>query len=1037
MPNDRRRSADLTDYAPSMPQGHAFLTIVDAACLDDVQRRGCDDTDMTRKQIVSTGALLGGLLALGLLAARSRLGWWSQAWDALERAGWLEPEPASQVVGGVAGAVLGGLLAFFGMWWVAWWQQRRTSRDQQVRQAEQGRRDAVQTETAWEQRCRDLLVRWPPPKVREASPYELNTLVSRLAEQYRSPAASRPPYVRRAQHDDLARCFATGLVLVLGGSRAGKSRLAFEVAAEVIGDYLLIVPRTRHGDSGPPDPKLSRANIRELARLYPPPWGDQPAVIWLDELEHFLGIGTEAGLDDELLTAWRAAQPPIVVVATARDEALGPLRALPGDWVAKTLNRFELGRVRLPVEFDDPTEQAQIAEHYPGEGGVRCFAQHLAGVPELVERLEGARSAFPAGYAVVLAAVDWRRAGLDRPGTAEDLLPIAEAYLDQLPEVAPQRISAHKQDLPRALPWASELINGTAALLDHWQRRPNGLDEYRATDPIVDHVTSQLGQRLSTPAAWQWILHRVAVREKVRVAAAARWLGAPEAAGQALAAVLRDADQTVAHQVALALQDSDDLNVTPGLASLTNLRLLSHPKSSVVQKAAKRLAELDPDTASAAFQRMLEHPNPQVVSDAARRLAELDPDVARPAFHRLLEHPDAWVVLTVAARLADVDPDNARPALQRLLDHADHSVALEAADRLAELDPDTASATFQRLLDRSDSSPAIQALWRLMELDPDAGSAAVQRLLEHSDSTIVYLAANQLDELDPDVARPALQRLLGHPDSLVALEAARQLAKLDPDAGKAALQRLLDHPFSEVVRVATLELAELDPDAARPALQRLFEHPDPWIVINTAWSLSVRDPDAAHSAFQRLLGDPSPTVRLVAAQYLADRDPDIARPVLQRLLDHPDYSVARGAADSLVRLDPDTASTALQRLLQHPEPVAVLGAIHQLAELDPDIARSAFHSVLGHPHPAIVREAAARLADLDPDNAGPALQRLLDHPDSSVVREAAARLADVAPDGAGPALQRLLQHPDPSVVLSAAEQLARLEPDEARPAGSD
>jgi hypothetical protein len=84
-------------------------------------------------------------------------------------------------------------------------------------------------------------------------------------------------------------------------------------------------------------------------------------------------------------------------------------------------NRFGPGAITLPITFDDPAEQAAIANLYPGEQVSGGLAEHLAAVHELVDRLEIGQARIPEGASLVLAAVDCRRAGLDRPIAKADL----------------------------------------------------------------------------------------------------------------------------------------------------------------------------------------------------------------------------------------------------------------------------------------------------------------------------------------------------------------------------------------------------------------------------------------------------------------------------------------------------------------------------------------------------------------------------------------------------------------------------------------
>jgi hypothetical protein len=79
------------------------------------------------------------------------------------------------------------------------------------------------------------------------------------------------------------------------------------------------------------------------------------------------------------------------VLATIRLEEFGRLIEAPGELgrnVRELLNRFNPGAITLRTTFDDPAEQAAIANLYPDEQVSGGLAEHLAAAQELVNRLE-------------------------------------------------------------------------------------------------------------------------------------------------------------------------------------------------------------------------------------------------------------------------------------------------------------------------------------------------------------------------------------------------------------------------------------------------------------------------------------------------------------------------------------------------------------------------------------------------------------------------------------------------------------------------
>ena len=127
-------------------------------------------------------------------------------------------------------------------------------------------------------------------------------------EQLRVHAARvQVPYIERDQQERLEAAVGPGqAVLVVGHSMSGKTRLAAEVVKRKFADAPLL-------------PAESGKALRELFD-----GGLDPAgiVVWLDDLERFLGVdGLTVGLLNRLTTGGA------IVVATIRSRAVGDVSA--------------------------------------------------------------------------------------------------------------------------------------------------------------------------------------------------------------------------------------------------------------------------------------------------------------------------------------------------------------------------------------------------------------------------------------------------------------------------------------------------------------------------------------------------------------------------------------------------------------------------------------------------------------------------------------------------------------------------------------
>ncbi|TDE13096.1 hypothetical protein [Jiangella asiatica] len=281
------------------------------------------------------------------------------------------------------------------------------------------------------------------------------------------------PYLVRDAHADVLAAVEVGEpVLVLGHPMAGKSRLGAEVVRRRFADRPLVVPT-------PP---------RGLAQLFGAGASPVDTVVWLDDLERYLPR-------EHFRVEWldRAVRARNIVVATMRAapyETYLPTRDVRrSQW--EILERFqpvwlhsdEQERARLAAMASDPRTRAGILRYGLGE--------YFGGGMVAVERLHAGESRHQLAVAMVRAASDWRRAGLD--AIPEPVLcALALHYLPQsaLP-VAPETMGD-------ALDWAGEMIDQSVALLEP---TPTG---WRAFDFVVDDLHAH--GRPIPEATWDAVL---------------------------------------------------------------------------------------------------------------------------------------------------------------------------------------------------------------------------------------------------------------------------------------------------------------------------------------------------------------------------------------------------------------------------------------------------------------------------------------------------------------------------------------------------
>jgi len=118
------------------------------------------------------------------------------------------------------------------------------------------------------------------------------------------PGGRVPPFVRRDVSEALASALGPGrFVLIVGESTAGKTRAAYEAVRTLRGSWRLIDPIDRQAID---------AAVRVAQRVR------QPCVVWLDDLERFLGTGGLTRAELQGLLHGRVREH--CVVATMRTE---------------------------------------------------------------------------------------------------------------------------------------------------------------------------------------------------------------------------------------------------------------------------------------------------------------------------------------------------------------------------------------------------------------------------------------------------------------------------------------------------------------------------------------------------------------------------------------------------------------------------------------------------------------------------------------------------------------------------------------------
>lgn len=362
-----------------------------------------------------------------------------------------------------------------------------------------------------------------------------------------------PPFVDRDRLPELrAALDAGGFVLVVGDSAAGKSRLAFEAMRTCLPRHVCVVPERAD----------ALAEAVATARLR------RPAVLWLDDLERYLGVGGLTRADvAELLDAGQ-----VVVLATMRAHERDDfsVRHDPdreqGDRQVARAGRDVLSIVNAEIRLErlwSPSELASAGEMVDdlriaqalGGAGKYGLAELMAAGPQLLSELRDAWSALPRrgrtsgdarGAALVTAAVDVRLAGYHRPVPLAVLRNLHEAYLS-----ARGGAALRPGSWENALAWATQPLHATSSLLESAED-----EHYLAFDYLVDAAARDPASPPIPDTTWATVIDQAEPADAVEVAWQASFAGRTEHIVRAFDCALAAGQYVIAAEMAACLGDA-------------------------------------------------------------------------------------------------------------------------------------------------------------------------------------------------------------------------------------------------------------------------------------------------------------------------------------------------------------------------------------------------------------------------------------------------------------------------------------------------
>lgn len=337
---------------------------------------------------------------------------------------------------------------------------------------------------------------------------------TRTSDPRQAPSSGPTPYIPRDVDEELRDAVRRdSLIVVVGESTAGKSRAAFEAIRAQFPDHLLAVP------SGRDSLAVVTTRLAESRR----------SVLWLDDLERFLGPG---GLSPAMVAnlTIRTSHSTVIVATmrTSEYEHFSSRAEPPFDdqgrsaWrasrdVLRSADIVMMRRLWSPAEvasaaaFADDVRIARALQQSKNFG----IAETLAAGPELLRdwRSAWAPGGHPRGAALVAAAVDCRRAGLDDPVPRDLLVDLHRHYL--------QARGGHvlrPEPVDDAWAWALDPVHGASSLLV-----PTGSSDEDQRYLAFDYLIDQPDHEPIPPDTWNLLVAMAGRSQASRLASAAFW----------------------------------------------------------------------------------------------------------------------------------------------------------------------------------------------------------------------------------------------------------------------------------------------------------------------------------------------------------------------------------------------------------------------------------------------------------------------------------------------------------------------------------
>jgi len=257
-----------------------------------------------------------------------------------------------------------------------------------------------------------LVLQYPLPKISDVDCYDLlGVTKSEFVDRYRAQSED-PPYVPRDIDEELGEAQRhKAFVLLVGPSKAGKSRSAYETLRKIDPSKEIVIPNRAED--------LVRL-VEEAKAL-----GLRSGVLWLNDLERFLSQRT---LNVRVLREV-VVELELQIVATMRSREFARWKEMDDELGRDAQEILERAEVIKLEDRMTAQEEARARSIYPTLKLSQGLGESFIAGRELIQKYDHGSSSL---VAIVRAADDWRRAGLTAPIPLDDLFRLFKGHFEDL-----------------------------------------------------------------------------------------------------------------------------------------------------------------------------------------------------------------------------------------------------------------------------------------------------------------------------------------------------------------------------------------------------------------------------------------------------------------------------------------------------------------------------------------------------------------------------------------------------------------------------